>query len=194
MRRLKKGLLIVISGPSGAGKGTIIKRLKDEMPSISYSVSVTTRAPREGEVDGRDYFFKTYEEFKDMLLDGCGDEKTFFALDPRYKKVRNYLCNVYVNAVKEWNLDGLKLDFIDTQLVYHIRGENTIAFFHRSSTRPGGEADSLRRGEFFAQPEKTHRRHGAITVPCRFLRIRFLYWRFFPIVDSFFSHTAELDA
>ena len=67
MRRLKKGLLIVISGPSGAGKGTIIKRLKDEMPSISYSVSVTTRAPREGEVDGRDYFFKTYEEFKDML-------------------------------------------------------------------------------------------------------------------------------
>ena len=67
MRRLKKGLLIVISGPSGAGKGTIIKRLKDEIPSISYSVSVTTRAPREGEVDGRDYFFKTYEEFKDML-------------------------------------------------------------------------------------------------------------------------------
>ena len=49
-----------------------------------------------------------------MLLDGCGDEKTFFALDPRYKKVRDYLCSVYVKAVEEWQLDGLKLDFIDS--------------------------------------------------------------------------------
>lgn len=55
-----------------------------------------------------------YNEFKDMLLDGCGDEKTFFALDPRYKKVRDYLCSVYVKAVEEWQLDGLKLDFIDS--------------------------------------------------------------------------------
>ena len=55
-----------------------------------------------------------YNEFKDMLLDGCGDEKTFFALDPRYKKVRDYLCSVYVKAVEEWHLDGLKLDFIDS--------------------------------------------------------------------------------
>lgn len=55
-----------------------------------------------------------YNEFKDMLLDGCGDEQTFFALDPRYKKVRDYLCSVYVKAVEEWQLDGLKLDFIDS--------------------------------------------------------------------------------
>ena len=55
-----------------------------------------------------------YDEFKNMLLDGCGDEETFFALDPRYKKVRDYLCEVYVQAVKQWKLDGLKLDFIDS--------------------------------------------------------------------------------
>lgn len=55
-----------------------------------------------------------YAEFKDMLLDGCGDEKTFFALDPRYKKVRDYLVSVYVKAVEQWQLDGLKLDFIDS--------------------------------------------------------------------------------
>ena len=67
MRKTKKGLLIVISGPSGTGKGTIIKELKERVKGLSYSVSVTTRAPREGEVDGRDYFFKTYDEFKDML-------------------------------------------------------------------------------------------------------------------------------
>lgn len=62
-----------------------------------------------------------YEEFKNMLLDKSGDEKTFFALDPRYKKVRNYLVNIYTTAVKEWNLDGLKLDFIDS---FYLKGKS----------------------------------------------------------------------
>lgn len=65
--RKKKGLLIVISGPSGAGKGTVIKLLKERIPELSYSVSVTTRAPRDGEIDGKDYFFRTYEQFKQMV-------------------------------------------------------------------------------------------------------------------------------
>ena len=55
-----------------------------------------------------------YEEFKDMLLDQSGDKKTFWALDPRYKKVRDYLIGTYTTAVTEWGLDGLKLDFIDS--------------------------------------------------------------------------------
>jgi guanylate kinase len=65
--RKKRGLLIVISGPSGAGKGTVIKLLKQNLDNLAYSVSVTTRAPREGEVDGVDYFFRTYEQFKQMV-------------------------------------------------------------------------------------------------------------------------------
>ena len=55
-----------------------------------------------------------YEEFKDYFLDKSGNETDFWALDPRYKKVRDYLCSIYENAVKEWKLDGLKLDFIDS--------------------------------------------------------------------------------
>lgn len=59
----KKGLLLVISGPSGAGKGTICKELiKDE--NIRYSISATTRAPRGTEENGKDYFFLTTEEFE----------------------------------------------------------------------------------------------------------------------------------
>lgn len=65
-----RGLLLVVSGPSGAGKGTICGLLRKEMPELSYSVSVTTRAPREGEVEGRDYFFKTVDQVKDMILRG----------------------------------------------------------------------------------------------------------------------------
>ncbi|MBN2908309.1 guanylate kinase [Polycladomyces sp. WAk] len=63
----KQGLLIVLSGPSGAGKGTVCARLRDFMPELTYSVSATTRKPREGEQEGVNYFFKTRDEFEEMI-------------------------------------------------------------------------------------------------------------------------------
>ncbi|MBE6587861.1 MAG: guanylate kinase [Ruminococcaceae bacterium] len=65
-----KGTLIVISGPSGSGKGTVVKSLMEMMPDLGFSVSATTRAPREGEVDGRDYFFISRDDFEEMIEDG----------------------------------------------------------------------------------------------------------------------------
>ncbi len=59
-----RGRLIVVSGPSGAGKSTLIRAALDEVPRLAYSVSATTREPRPGEVDGRDYVFLTREEFE----------------------------------------------------------------------------------------------------------------------------------
>lgn len=64
---MNKGLLIILSGPSGAGKGTVLKEVFDEIESLRYSVSVTTRKPREGEKEGESYFFKSLEEFEDMI-------------------------------------------------------------------------------------------------------------------------------
>ena len=64
----QKGILIVVSGFSGAGKGTLMKELmKRYEETYALSVSATTRNPREGEVDGREYFFKTTEEFEKMI-------------------------------------------------------------------------------------------------------------------------------
>ncbi len=63
----KKGSLVIISGFSGAGKGTVVKELMTRYDCYALSVSATTRAPREGEVNGREYFFKTKEEFEELI-------------------------------------------------------------------------------------------------------------------------------
>lgn len=62
-----KGLLIVYTGASGVGKGTVMKRLLAKNPNLRLSVSATTRAPREGEVDGREYYFVTRERFDELI-------------------------------------------------------------------------------------------------------------------------------
>ncbi len=70
MRR-ERGLLIVLSGPSGVGKGTVRKELFSQPDTnYEYSISMTTRKPREGEVDGVDYFFKSKEEFEVLIEQG----------------------------------------------------------------------------------------------------------------------------
>ena len=65
-----KGRLIIISSPSGGGKGTLIKEVLDSVPSLGYSVSLTTRAPRFGEEEGRHYHFVTKEEFENEIRAG----------------------------------------------------------------------------------------------------------------------------
>ncbi|WP_018660005.1 guanylate kinase [Heyndrickxia acidiproducens] len=67
----KKGLLIVLSGPSGVGKGTVRKAIFSQPDTkFEYSISMTTRKPREGEINGVDYFFKDREEFEELIRQG----------------------------------------------------------------------------------------------------------------------------
>lgn len=63
-----KGILVVVSGFSGAGKGTLMKRLTEKYDNYALSVSATTRTPRPGEEHGRDYFFHTKQEFEELIL------------------------------------------------------------------------------------------------------------------------------
>ena len=66
-----RGMLVVVSSPSGGGKGTLIRRVLKTVPNLGYSVSFTTRAARAGEIDGRDYFFVSEEKFKEMAEAGA---------------------------------------------------------------------------------------------------------------------------
>ncbi len=64
---MSKGILVVVSGFSGSGKGTVMKRLMEKYDNYALSVSVTTRNPRPGEKDGEAYFFRTKEEFEQLI-------------------------------------------------------------------------------------------------------------------------------
>ena len=65
-----RGLLIVISGASGTGKGTVCKKILNDLPALAYSISATTRNPRPGETDGKEYYFLGRDEFKTWIADG----------------------------------------------------------------------------------------------------------------------------
>ena len=69
-RSSARGMLVVVSSPSGGGKGTLIRRVLKSVPELSYSVSFTTRPPREGEVHGQHYFFVSPAEFETMAVAG----------------------------------------------------------------------------------------------------------------------------
>lgn len=94
-----QGVLLVVSGPSGAGKGTICQMLRDQLPELGYSVSVTTRQPRTGEVDGVNYFFKTVDEVKEMI---ARDELLEYAevYGNYYGTPRNYVMDL-LNSGKD---------------------------------------------------------------------------------------------
>lgn len=66
-----RGRLVVLAGPSAVGKSTVVHRLRTDVPDLYFSVSMTTRAPRPGEVDGEDYFFVSTDDFKRYIDDGA---------------------------------------------------------------------------------------------------------------------------
>ena len=75
---MKRGLIIVISGPAGSGKGTVVKLLRDMVPTLGISVSATTRNPRPGEVEGVHYYFISKEEFERRIATGEILEHTYY--------------------------------------------------------------------------------------------------------------------
>ena len=70
MKMTRKGLLLILSSPSGAGKSTLARRLMDWDDTLRFSVSATTRAPRPGEEDGREYYFRSRDDFEAMVAGG----------------------------------------------------------------------------------------------------------------------------
>jgi guanylate kinase len=97
----------VITGPSGVGKGTLIKGLLERVPGLELSVSATTRPPREGEQDGRDYHFLTPEQFHERVERGDFVEHAVYAGN-RYGTLRSELERPAQGMVLEIDLQGAR--------------------------------------------------------------------------------------
>ena len=119
------GLLIVMSGFSGAGKGTLMKRLVADYDDFAFSVSMTTRAPREGEVNGKDYFFVTKEEFeKTIEEDGLVEYAQYVGnyygtprayVEEQLKNGKNVILDIEVQGAMQ-----IKKKFPDALMVFVI--------------------------------------------------------------------------
>ena len=98
----REGILIVISGFAGTGKGTIVKELIRKYEQFALSVSMTTRAPREGEVDGQSYFFVTKEEFEEKIgQDGFVEHACY--CDNYYGTPKEYVeKQLFINQIDFW--------------------------------------------------------------------------------------------
>ncbi|MDY5853419.1 MAG: guanylate kinase [Bacilli bacterium] len=123
---MQKGLLIIISGPSGVGKGTVRRRImEDDSLNLSYSVSMTTRAPRNKEVDGVDYFFVSNEEFDRNLQNDNFLEWANF-VGNRYGTPKDYVEKLREegkNVILEIEIEGAQ------QVLSKCQGNDVISIF-----------------------------------------------------------------
>ncbi len=162
---MNKGKLIVLSGFSGAGKGTVIKRLREKY-DYSLSISATTRAPREGEVDGKDYYFKTVDEFK-SLIDYNGLIEWAQYVDNYYGTPRKFVEEEMAagkNVILEIEVQGAMkikaqypnaiLIFVTTKDIETLRerltsrGTETAEVIQKRISRAAEEAESMEAYEF----------------------------------------------
>lgn len=125
-----KGKLIVFSAPSGAGKTTIVKRLLREVEGLAFSISATTRAPRDGEMDGIDYYFLSEDDFKLKIANN-----EFVEYEEVYE--RTYYGTLRSELERIWALDKYVVFDIDVEGGLTIKEkykENTLSIFVQAPT------------------------------------------------------------
>ena len=163
----KKGILLVVSGFSGSGKGTLMKELLRRYDNYALSISATTRQPREGEVDGREYFFKTVEEFEEMISQEALIEHACY-VGNYYGTPRNYVEQQLAlgkDVILEIEIQGalkVKERFPDTLLLFVTppsaqelkkrlvgRGTETPDVIADRLSRAGEEAEGIEKYDYF---------------------------------------------
>ncbi len=117
----RDGILFVVSAPSGAGKTTLCKGITDSLENLTHSISYTTRQPRPGEIDGRDYYFVTAERFRDMVQAGDFAE---------YAEVHSNLYGTSKRVLDDMIKEGVDVILdIDTQGARQIKTHFATAVF-----------------------------------------------------------------
>ena len=142
----ERGILVVVSGFSGAGKGTLMKRLMEKYDNYALSVSATTRTPRPGEEHGREYFFHTKQEFEELILQDALIEYAQY-VDNYYGTPKAYV-EKQLNAGKD--------------VILEMRDPGCVKSKREASGYPAAVCDTAfcRRAET-PSGEPWHREHGS---------------------------------
>lgn len=122
---LKNKKIIIITAPSGSGKTTLVKRLLQACPLLSFSISASTRQPRDGEVNGRDYYFFAVNEFKQLIDENAFAEWEMVYTDKYYGTLKSELERI-------WGSEHYPLVDIDVQgalSIRHAYPETSLAIF-----------------------------------------------------------------
>ena len=156
-----KGILMVISGFSGAGKGTLVKKLLSEYDNYALSISMTTRGPREGEQDGREYFFRTKEQFEENIAKNgfieyaqyCGN---YYGTPKAYVEEQMQAGKDVILEIEIQGARKIKKKFPEAVLVFVTapsmeelkerlvgRGTETAAVIHQRLARAAQEAEGV---------------------------------------------------
>lgn len=168
----RRGILIVVSGFAGSGKGTLIKELTKSYDGYALSVSATTRAPRPGEEEGREYFFKTREEFLAMIAAGAFIEYAQY-VDNYYGTPREYVerqMKAGKDVILEIEIQGalqVKEKFPDTLLLFVTppsaailkerlvgRGTETMPVIEARLSRAAEEAEGIESYDYLIVNDK----------------------------------------
>ncbi|MCQ2740848.1 MAG: guanylate kinase [Alphaproteobacteria bacterium] len=125
LRKVRKGAMFIIEAPSGTGKGTVIKELLKNDSNIKFSVSVTTRTPREGEVDGVDYYFVTDEQYNEFLKQDAFYEFVDSQYGSRYGTLRSEV-DSFINVGQDVLFD---MDWAGARQMRKKAGDDIVTIY-----------------------------------------------------------------
>lgn len=125
LRKVRRGTMFIIEGPSGTGKGTVIKEILARDPHIKFSVSVTTRPPRKGEVNGVDYYFISDEEYDRLKNEDAFYEYVDSQYGSRYGTLRSEV-DSFINVGEDVLFD---LDWMGARQMKEKAGANAVTIY-----------------------------------------------------------------
>lgn len=125
LKKVRRGAMFIIEAPSGTGKGTVAKELLRQDPNIKFSVSVTTRKPRDGEVDGVDYYFVTDEQYDEFLAQDAFYEHVDSQYGPRYGTLRSEV-DSFINVGQDVLFD---MDWAGARQMREKAGDDIVTIY-----------------------------------------------------------------
>ena len=125
LRKVRKGAMFIVEAPSGTGKGTVIKELLKNDSNIKFSVSVTTRPPREGEVEGVDYYFVTDEQYNEFLAQDAFYEYVDSQYGSRYGTLRSEV-DSFINVGQDVLFD---MDWAGARQMREKAGDDVVTIY-----------------------------------------------------------------